>query len=251
MENNRPLDEREPTPYPSDNQFKNISHVGPLNSVIVPPIKKALEVVNLGTNDKRKQRPMPIEERPMPIEERPMPIEERPMPIEEPKNSIVPDLIEAEKLLKERELTPFDEPKNSIVPHLIEAEKLSKERELTPFEMPTPFEENIAYDSVRPQKEIIIEEYIIKKPKMPLLEEESMTNSMELVPNVRRSRKSKSKSALSTTPIKTRKYKRCTNNHRRSKKTHRCNKNCPPGHKKSAISRRCIKKGGKKSCVKN
>ena len=128
---------------------------------------------------------------------------------------------------------------------MIEAEQLSKERELFPFQRPTPFEQAIENDSVRPHNEIIIEEYIIKKPKMPLLEEESMVNSMELVPIVRRSRKSKSPSSPSPGK-KTRKYKRCSKNHRRSKKTHRCNKNCPPGHKKSAVSRRCVKKGGKK-----
>jgi hypothetical protein len=201
MENNKPVAEREPTPYPTDNQLKNVSVVGPLNSVVVPPLKKALELVNLEIKDKREPEP------PMPIEEL------EPEPIQEPKFSIVPDLIEAEKMLKERELTPF--------------------------QMPTPFEENIARDYVPPQREIIIEEYIIKKPKAALLEEESMMNSMELVPNVRRSRKSKSKTASSIHAKNTRKYKRCKRNHRRSKKTHHCNKHCPPGHRKNPVTKSC------------
>ena len=201
MENNKPVAEREPTPYPTDNQLKNVSDVGPLNSVVVPPLKKALELVNLEIKDKREPEP------PMPIEDL------EPEPIQEPKISIVPDLIEAEKM--------------------------SKERELTPFQMPTPFEENIEHDYVPPQREIIIEEYIIKKPKAALLEEESMMNSMELVPNVRRSRKSKSKTASSADIKNTRKYKRCKRNHRRSKKTHHCNKHCPPGHRKNPVTKSC------------
>ena len=201
MENNKPLDEREPTPYPKDNEFNNFSEIGTLNSVIVPPLKKALELVNLEINDKIEAEPEP-----------------EPEPIEEPKFSIVPSLMEAENLLKERELTPF--------------------------QRPTPFEESVRYDSYRPQKEIIIEEYIIKKPSMPLLEEESMTNSMELIPNVRRSRKSKSKSKSKSVSSpssieRTRKYKRCKRNHRRSKKTHHCNKHCPPGHRKNPITKSC------------
>jgi len=204
MENNKPVAEREPTPYPTNNELKNVSDVGPLNSVIVPPLKKALELVNL---EIKEPETLPIEEPPMPVEE------PEPVPIQEPKISIVPDLIEAEKMLEKRELTPF--------------------------ETPTPFEENIARDYVPPQREIIVEEYIIKKPKMPLLEEESMMNSMELVPNVRRSRKSKSKSASSTHAKKTKKYKRCKKNHRRSKKTHHCNKHCPPGHRKNPVTKVC------------
>jgi len=211
MENYKSLSEREPTPYPMKNNIKNVSELGPLNSIIVPPLKKAVELLNSEINNK-KSPPAPVEEPPMPVEEPPMPVEA---------------------------------PKNSIIPSLIEAEQLSKESELFPFQRPTPFEQAIENDSVRPHNEIIIEEYIIKKPKMPLLEEESMVNSMELVPIVRRSRKSKSPSSPSPGK-KTRKYKRCSKNHRRSKKTHRCNKNCPPGHKKSAVSRRCVKKGGKK-----
>jgi len=203
MENNKPVAERVPTPYPTDNQLKNVSDVGPLNSVIIPPLKKALELVNIEIKDKGKVNP--------------------PMPVEEPEPAPVP------------EPEPVEEPKISIVPDLIEAEKLSNERELTPFETPTPFEEKIAYDYVPPQREIIIEEYIIKKPKMPLLEEESMESSMELVPNVRRSRKL----ASSTHTKNTKKYKRCKRNHRRSKKTHHCNKHCPPGHRKNPITKSC------------
>jgi hypothetical protein len=221
MENNKPVAQREPTPYPTNNQLKNVSELGPLNSIIVPPLKTILEKVNLEIKDKKEPEP------PMPIEESepepPMPIEESepepPMPIEEPE--------------------PIQEPKISIVPDLIEAEKMLRERELTPFEMPTPFEENIARDYVSPQKEIIIEEYIIKKPKAALLEEESMMSSMELVPNVRRSRKSKSKSASSIHAKNTKKYKRCKRNHRRSKKTHHCNKHCPPGHRKNPVTKSC------------
>jgi hypothetical protein len=225
MENYKSLSEREPTPYPMKNNIKNVSELGPLNSIIVPPLKKAVELLNSEINNK-KSPPAPVEAPPAPVEAPPAPVEAPPAPVEAPP-------------------APVESPKNSIIPSLIEAEQLSKERELFPFQRPTPFEQAIENDSVRPHNEIIIEEYIIKKPKMPLLEEESMVNSMELVPIVRRSRKSKSPSSPSPGK-KTRKYKRCSKNHRRSKKTHRCNKNCPPGHKKSAVSRRCVKKGGKK-----
>ena len=101
-------------------------------------------------------------------------------------------------------------------------------------------------DTVIPQSEIIVEQEFSAKPKMPLLEEESMKDSIELIPIIPRSRKSRSSSksrrASSKSENKTRKYKRCKKNHRRSKKTHRCNKKCPPGHKRSMASRRCVKK---------
>ena len=223
MENYKSISEREPTPYPINNNLKNVSELGPLNSIIIPPLKKALELVNSEVKNTKIPPPAPVEAPPAPVEAHPAPVQEPPAPVQEPKNSNIPSLIEAEQL--------------------------SKQREHNIFKMPTPFEENIANDSVQPQKEIIIEEYIIKKPKMPLLEEESMASSLQLIPNIRRSSKlrSKSKSPDSSQPEKkTRKYKRCSKNHRRSKKTHRCNKNCPPGHKKSSISKRCVKKDGKK-----
>ena len=244
MENYKSISEREPTPYPINNNLKNVSELGPLNSIIIPPLKKALELVNSEVKNTKIPPPAPVEAPPAPVEAHPAPVQEPPAPVQEP-----PAPVQEPPTPVQEPPAPVQEPKNSNIPSLIEAEQLSKQREHNIFKMPTPFEENIANDSVQPQKEIIIEEYIIKKPKMPLLEEESMASSLQLIPNIRRSSKlrSKSKSPDSSQPEKkTRKYKRCSKNHRRSKKTHRCNKNCPPGHKKSSISKRCVKKDGKK-----
>jgi hypothetical protein len=102
----------------------------------------------------------------------------------------------------------------------------------------------IPTETARP-KELIVEETFTAKPAMPRLEEESFKEGeIELIPNVKRSRRRRA--TASKSPKKTHKYKRCKKNHRRSKKTHRCNKKCPPGQKKNSKTKRCAKVGGKK-----
>jgi hypothetical protein len=178
--------------------------------------------------------------------------EEKPLMVTVPAPTTSPmaDPIVIETIKDNKEEDKVEEPVVSLgpMPEEKEEEKPMISEPITSAEGTVMKIMNEPEDSmVPPRKEIIVEEEFIIKPRMPLLEEESMESSMDLIPIVSSSRKSRSSKKSKSVTKTQKKYKRCKKNHRRSKKTHRCNKNCPPGHKRNQKTKHCVKKGGKKN----
>ena len=66
-----------------------------------------------------------------------------------------------------------------------------------------------------------------------------MENDPEMIPPMEKT-PMPAKPAIAVTK-KTHKRRRCSRGKRRNPKTHRCNKKCPAGYKRSKTSRRCVK----------
>jgi hypothetical protein len=156
-------------------------------------------------------------------------------------NTIDKTVFGEEKKEEKSQLEPMTSVEMQPEQPFVESSRLESEPKLEP-----PFESSVEQESV-PEPEPEPEEIKQQLTEIPIESLEQINDMRTSMPMVEPSKTMKRKYKKSTKSTKsTKKKRKCKKGHQRNRKTHRCNKKCPPGKKPSytrtSRKRKCVKK---------